>query len=232
MTQLLLELGHHSLEVLARVGVEQLARLGVVAVAVHPGHARVPGQGREGVEVGHGRQLGLLGAEPDVVPQPVDEQVGGGAVDQLIALLGHLGKERRHHALAHHAARDRHLLEEDVLDPLGLDPAGDLLDALAPPWLVARLLEGGGGGRGAGGPDHRSYVAPEGRGRLGVDGNASLVGVGHSLSSGCRVGGQAHAAKREPTISRALSKLVIFVRRLSQRPGRPAEARPIAGTGG
>jgi hypothetical protein len=56
-----------ALEVLARVGVEQLAGLGVVAVAVHARDARVPGQDLERVEVGDRGELGLLGAEADVV---------------------------------------------------------------------------------------------------------------------------------------------------------------------
>jgi hypothetical protein len=40
-------------------------------------------------------------------------------------------------ALAHHPAGYRNLLEEDVLDALGLDALGDLLDLLAPARLVA-----------------------------------------------------------------------------------------------
>ena len=67
VAELLLELVRDPLEVLAAVGVEQLAGLGVVAVAVHAGDALVPGQDRERVEVGDRGQLGLLGAEADVV---------------------------------------------------------------------------------------------------------------------------------------------------------------------
>ena len=139
--ELLLELRDDALEVLARVGVEQLAGLRVVAVAEHAGHARIPGQHGEGVEVGHRGELGLLGAEPDVVAVAVGEEVGGGAVDELIALLGDLGEERRDDALAHDAPGDRYLLEEDVLDALGLDPAGQRLDLLPPARLVAGFLE-------------------------------------------------------------------------------------------
>ena len=139
--ELLLELVRDPLEVLARVGVEQVAGLRVVAVAVHARDARVPGQHLERVEVGHRGQLGLLRAEADVVAVAVREQVRGGAVDELVALLGDLREERRDDALAHHAAGDRDLLEEDVLDALGLDAARDLLDPLAPARLVARLLE-------------------------------------------------------------------------------------------
>ena len=65
--ELLLELRDDPLQVLARVGVEQLAGLGVVAVAVDAGDPLVPGQDLEGVEVGDRGELGLLGAEADVV---------------------------------------------------------------------------------------------------------------------------------------------------------------------
>ena len=142
--ELLLEVVRDPLEVLARVGVEQLAGLRVVAVAVHARDARIPGQHLERVEVGHGGQLGLLRAEPDVVAVAVGEEVRGRAVDELVALLRDLREEGRDDALAHHAAGDRYLLEEDVLDPFGLDPLGDLVDLLLAPWLVARLLQGGG----------------------------------------------------------------------------------------
>jgi hypothetical protein len=71
----------------------------------------------------------------------VGEQVRRRAVDELVALLGDLREEARDDALAHDAAGDRDLLEEDVLDALGLDPARDLLDLLAAPGLVASLLE-------------------------------------------------------------------------------------------
>ena len=141
VAELLLELRHDALEVLARVGVEELARLGVVAVTEHARDARVPRELGEGGEVRDGRELGLLGAEADVVAGAVGEEVGGGAVDELVALLGDLREEGGDDALAHHAAGDGDLLEEDVLDALGLDPLDDLLDLLAPAGLVASLLE-------------------------------------------------------------------------------------------
>ena len=128
--ELLLELRDDALEVLARVRVEQLAGLRVVAVAVHARDARIPGQHGEGVEVGDRRELGLLGAEPDVVAEAVGEEVRGRAVDELVALLRHLGEERRDDALAHDAPGDGYLLEEDVLDAVGFDPAGQRLDLL------------------------------------------------------------------------------------------------------
>ena len=141
VAELLLEVVRDALEVLAAIGVEQLTGLGVVAVAVHASDAVVPRQHRERVEVRDGRELGLLGAEADVVAQAIGEQVGGRAVHELVALLGHLREERRHDTLAHHPPGDRHLLEEHVLDALGLDPLGDLLDLLPPARCVTRLLE-------------------------------------------------------------------------------------------
>jgi hypothetical protein len=71
----------------------------------------------------------------------IDEQVGGGAVHELVALLGDLREEGGDDALPHHAAGYRHLLEEDVLDALGLDPLGDRLDLLTASGLIAGLLE-------------------------------------------------------------------------------------------
>jgi hypothetical protein len=139
--ELLLELVRDVLEVLARVGVEQVAGLRVVAVAEHARDARIPRQDGERVEVGDGGELGLLGAEADVVAVAVGEEVRRRAVDELVALLGDLREEARDHALAHHAAGDGDLLEEDVLDALGLDAPRELLDLLAAAGLVARLLE-------------------------------------------------------------------------------------------
>ena len=139
--ELLLELRDDALQVLARVGVQQLAGLGVVAVAENTSDALVPREDLEGVEVGDRRQLGLLGPESDVIALQVGEEVGGGAVDQLISLFGDLREEGRDHALAHHAPGDRDLLEEDVLDPLVLDPLGDLLDLLGASLLGSRFLQ-------------------------------------------------------------------------------------------
>ena len=51
VTELLLELRDDALEVLARVRVEQLARLRVVAVTEHARDARIPGKLGEGGEV-------------------------------------------------------------------------------------------------------------------------------------------------------------------------------------
>ena len=118
-----------------------------------------------------GGELGLLGAEADVVPGAVGEQVCRGAIDELIALLGDLREEVGYDALAHHATGHGHLLEEDVLDPLVLDAAGDLLDALAPARGVACLLERRGRQRRSGRLEDRADGSAEGRGGP-VDGDA------------------------------------------------------------
>ncbi len=130
VAELLLDLMRNPLQVLARVRVEQLAGLGVVAVAVHASHPRVPRQALERVEVRDRGQLGLLGPEPDVVLLAIREQVGGGAVDELVAALGDPWEPARDHALAVDVAADRDLLEEDVLDPLALDLVRELRDPL------------------------------------------------------------------------------------------------------
>ena len=176
--EFLLELVRDLFEVLPRVGVEQLPGLRVVAVAEHARDPLVPGQHPEGVEVGDGRELGLLGPEADVVALAIGEQVGHRAVDELIAALGDLREERGDDTLAHDPAGDRDLLEEDVLDPLGLDPLRQRLDALAAPGLRAGLLERRRRGRDprAGG-DRRDGAAERGR-RL--EGDAAVaVAVRH-----------------------------------------------------
>jgi hypothetical protein len=69
----------------------------------------------------------------------IREQIGGRAVDELVATLGDLREPARDHALAVDVAADRDLLEEDVLDPLALDLGVDLGDPLAAPRGGARL---------------------------------------------------------------------------------------------
>jgi hypothetical protein len=72
---------------------------------------------------------------------PVDEEVGGRAVDELVALLGDLLPLRRDDALAVDVARDGDLLEEDVLDPALVDQLADLPDPLLPPAVAAGGVE-------------------------------------------------------------------------------------------
>ncbi len=142
VAELGLDLVHDPLQVLARVGLEQLPGLGVVAVAEDARDPRVPRELAEGVEVGDRRELGLLGAEADVAVLAVDEQVGGRAVDELVAVLRDLLPHGRGDALAVHMARDRDLLEEDVPDPVLVDEPADLADLRAAAGVVPRLFQG------------------------------------------------------------------------------------------
>ena len=141
VAELLLDLVRDPLEILARVGFEGLAGLGVVAVAEDSRDTLVPRELRKRVEVGDRRELGFLGAEADVAVLPVDEQVGGRAVDELVALLGDLLPLRRDDALAVDVTRDRDLLEEDVLDAALVDQLADLPDLLQPIRIVPGLVE-------------------------------------------------------------------------------------------
>ncbi len=105
------------------------------------GDLGVPGQHAEGVDVGQPHQLRRLRPVADVVAVPVGEEVGGGAVDELEALL-----RRRHplggrYPLSHHPAGDRDELVVDVRDALVVDPAPDLLDAFVAPVLGQESFE-------------------------------------------------------------------------------------------
>src|SRR5215207_674992 len=172
VAELLLELSDDALQVLPRVGVEELSRLRVVAIAEHTRDTRVPWKLSERGEVRHGRELGLLGAEADVVAGAVDEEIGGGAVDELIALLRDLREEGGDNALPHDASRYRDLLEEDVLDALRLDLLGDRLDLLTPTGPIARLLERLRGHSGARTLEDGPNVSAKHQGGSRVDGDA------------------------------------------------------------
>jgi hypothetical protein len=95
----------------------------------------------ERVDVGDGRELRLLGAEADVAVALVDEEVGGRAVHELVAGLGDLLPLRRGNALSVHVAGDRHLLEEDVLDPLLVDQLADLANLVETGRVVPRDVQ-------------------------------------------------------------------------------------------
>ena len=191
VAQLLLDVVGDPLQVLAGVGVEQLAGLGVVAVAVDAGDPLVPGQDREGVEVGDRGQLGLLGPEADVVVLAIGEEVSGGPVDELVAALGDLREPARNDSLAVDVAADRDLLEEDVLDPLALDQLGDLGDLLGAPGGLASLLQRLRGGLDLGRVEHSLHLRRD----------VPLFRSGHFrlLSSVCEAG-------RSPLYARAGQK--------------------------
>ena len=141
VAELLLDLVRDPLEILARVGFERLAGLGVVAVAEDPRDALVPRELRKRVQVGDRCELGFFGTEADVAVLSIDEQVGGRAVNELVALLGDLLPLRRDDALAVDMTRDRDLLEEDVLDAPLVDELAELPDLLEPLRIVSGLIE-------------------------------------------------------------------------------------------
>ena len=90
----LLELVVDAAEIAARIGGQEGA--GIVALlavaeqrAPEPRHPLVPGELHEGLGLGDADQLGRLRPVAEIVAAPVEEQVHGGAVDELEALLRH-----------------------------------------------------------------------------------------------------------------------------------------------
>ena len=95
--------------------------------AEDPCHLGIPRQGTEGVDVRQAHQLGRFGPVADVLPVTVDEEVGGGAVDQLESLGGDGGPVGGGDPFAHDTAGDRDELEVDVGDALALNATGHLV---------------------------------------------------------------------------------------------------------
>ena len=62
----------------------------------------------------------------------IDEEVGGGAVDQLEALLGDRPEMDGRYAFAHHPTGQRDELEVDVRDALVFDAPHDPVDLVGP----------------------------------------------------------------------------------------------------
>ncbi len=142
----LLELLVDAAEIAAGVRREEGARLpALLAVAEQrapePRHALVPGELHEGLGLGNADQLGRFGAIAKIVAVPVEEEVHGGAVDELEALprdaLPMVGRD----ALAHDAAGDRHELQIEVLDAELVDLAADLFDKLLALRIVDEALD-------------------------------------------------------------------------------------------
>ena len=73
---------------------------------------------------------------------PVDKEVRGRPVDELVARLGDVFPLRRHDAFAIDVARDGNLLEEDVLDSALVDQLANLADSREPLGIVSSLLQG------------------------------------------------------------------------------------------
>ena len=124
------------------VGGEECARLdALLAVAEQrapqPRHPLVPGQLHEGLRLGNADQLGGLRPVAEIVAAAVDEQIHGGAVDELEALLRHAFPVIRRNALAADAAGHRDELQIEILDAELVDLFPDLLDEL----FAARRLD-------------------------------------------------------------------------------------------
>src|SRR4029077_17060145 len=104
----------------------------------------------------------------------------------------------------HDAARYRDLLEEDVLDVVGRDELGDLVDLLTPARLIARLLERLGRHEGPRTLEDRPHIAAEGHGGRGVDGDA----VAHTSPPESRGAYRATRVSARRDYNAALSKFV------------------------
>ena len=132
---LLLEQVVDAAEIAARVRGQERAWLGALLAvseqrAPHARHPLVPGELHEGVGLGDADQLGGLGPVAEILAAPVDEQVHGGAVDELEALLGNAFPMVGGDALAHDAAGHRHELQVKIVDAELVDLLADLLDEL------------------------------------------------------------------------------------------------------
>jgi len=82
-------------------------------------------------------QLGGLGPVAEIVAAPVEEQIHGGAVDELEALLRHALPVVSRNALATDAAGDREELQIEIFNAELVDLFPDLLDQ----FLAARRLD-------------------------------------------------------------------------------------------
>src|SRR6185295_14291306 len=103
-----------------------------------------PGEDGEGLGIGNADELRSLRPVADVVPVPVGEEVGGGAVDDLKALVRNRLPVGSWDAFPHDPPRDRGELVVDVRDVLGVDALADFLDSLSAPVGFDEALEVGG----------------------------------------------------------------------------------------
>ena len=144
-----LELFMDPAQVAAAVRGQEAARVGLFLPvaeqgAEHAGGLGIPRQLAERLHVRQPDQLGGLGPVADIVPVPVDEQVGRRAVDQLEAVLRHPLPVVGRGALAHDPAGDRGELVVDVADPLGVDLRPDALHCFGSAVGSEKPLEVGG----------------------------------------------------------------------------------------
>src|SRR5262249_7180116 len=115
-----------------------------VLPAEDAGEAPVPGEDREGVEVGEHHAFAAGGAVlAEQRAGEVDLQPGGDAVGHAETARGRLHPELGRHQLGDDPALDRYVLEVDVSDPLGDELALDLLDASVALGILVELIERG-----------------------------------------------------------------------------------------
>src|SRR5581483_3963652 len=141
-----LELLMDAAEIAAGVSGEEGARLlALLAVAEQgapqPRNALVPRELHEGLGLGDADQLGSLGAITEIFATAVDEEVHGGAIDELEALPRHALPVVGRDALAHDAAGDRHELEIEIVDSEFVDLAADLSNQLLALRVVYEALD-------------------------------------------------------------------------------------------
>ena len=143
---LLLELVVDAAKIAARIGGQERARiLALLAVAEQrapkPRHPLVPGELHEGLGLGDADQLGGLGPIAEIIAAPVEEEIHGGAVDELEALLRHAFPMVGRNALAADAAGHRDELQIEILDAELVDLLADLGDLLLPTWRIDKRLD-------------------------------------------------------------------------------------------
>ena len=110
-----LELLMDAAEITAGVGRQECSGpLALLAVAEqrapHARHPLVPRELHEGLRLGDADQLGGLRPIAEIFAAAVDEEIHGGAIDELEALLRHALPVIGRDALAHDAAGHRHEL--------------------------------------------------------------------------------------------------------------------------
>ena len=132
---LLLELVVDAAKIAARVrGQECAGILALLAVAEQrapkPRHPLVPGKLHEGLRLGDADQLRRLGPIAEIIAAPVEEEIHGGAIDELEALLRHAFPMVGRDALAADAAGHRDELQIEILDAELVDLLADLGDQL------------------------------------------------------------------------------------------------------
>ena len=143
---LFLELIVDAAEIAACIGGQERAGfLALLAVpeqrAPEPRDPFVPGELHEGLRLGNADQLGSFRPVAEIVTAAVEEEIHGGAVDELEALLRHTLPMVGRDALAHDAAGHRHELQIEVIDAERVDLLADLGDELLALWVLDEALD-------------------------------------------------------------------------------------------